>query len=328
MAADRPSVRRAVPTVFLLFAAPLIAEVLWGTTPVSAIGGLLIQIGLYGCGALLIREFTQRWGGGLPTVLLLGVGYAIVEEALVEPFWFTPHILDHPYGVAFGVFWTYAVWNIGYHALFSIAIPIVLTDLVFPAWRGRRLLHRTGTVVAGVVYALNAVVLGMLWYSTIQEQMFHVPARVQPGRQLPAVLVIVAVIWLARQVAPVRFWRADGRSLPRAAVAGLAAALGTGALFGVLWMAASADVLKPLPFLVPIAVALIAVALIIRAVRQCAPPTDRQVLAACTGALVVQVAAGFRFTGLTHPADIVGKAVLDLAALGLLLFLARRSPRR
>jgi hypothetical protein len=27
------------------------------------------------------------------------------------------------------VFWTYAAWNIGYHAVFSIAIPTLLTEL-------------------------------------------------------------------------------------------------------------------------------------------------------------------------------------------------------
>ncbi|MFI5691158.1 hypothetical protein ACIA58_04920 [Kribbella sp. NPDC051586] len=317
--------RRALPVVFLLLAAPLVAEVLWGTTRLSAIGGLLIQIGLYGCGALLIREVTVRWGGGLPTVLLLGAAYAIVEEALVEPFWFTPNILDHPYGVAFGVFWTYALWNIGYHALFSIAIPIVLTGLVFPAWRDHRLLHRPGTIVTAAVYVLNAAVLGMLWYSTIQEQMFHVPARVQPGRQLPAVVVIVALVWLARRAAPRRFCSTAGRRLH---ALGLWSVLATCALFGLLWMAASGDRMAQLPFVVPVAVALVATGVVIRTLGGWAAPTDRQMLAACTGALVVQMAAGFRFTGLTTTADIVGKAVLDVVALGLLVVLARRSPAR
>ena len=86
----------------------------------------------------------HRWGGGWPSILLLGAAYGAIEEGLLEPTWFTPQLQAHPYGVALGVFWTYAVFNIGYHAVFSIAIPILLTELIVPrlarqgpGWAGR-----------------------------------------------------------------------------------------------------------------------------------------------------------------------------------------------
>ena len=66
---------RAWPVAFLLLLAPLIAEVLWGTTTVSDSAGYLAQIGLYGGGAVLIREVSCRWGGGWPSILLLGAAY-------------------------------------------------------------------------------------------------------------------------------------------------------------------------------------------------------------------------------------------------------------
>ena len=135
---------RAWPVIFLLLLAPLIAEVLWGTTTVSEFPVYLIQIGLYGGGAVLIRELVHRWGGGWPSILLLGAAYGAIEEGLLEPNWFTPALQTHPYGVAGGVFWTYAVWNIGYHAVFSITIPIALTELAFPAWRDKSWLGRPG----------------------------------------------------------------------------------------------------------------------------------------------------------------------------------------
>ena len=91
---------RAWPVILLLLLAPLIAEVLWGTTTVTNPAAYLIQIGLYGGGAVLIREVVRRWGGGWPSILLLGAAYGAIEEGLLEPNWFTPALQTHPYGVA------------------------------------------------------------------------------------------------------------------------------------------------------------------------------------------------------------------------------------
>ena len=166
--------------MFLLLVAPLIAEVLFGTTTVTGIAAYVAQIGLYGGGAVLIREVTRRWGGGWPTILLLGAAYGVIEEGLLEPTWFTPQLQSHPYGVALGVFWTYAAFNIVYHAVFSIAIPILLTELVFPRWRDEPWLGRAGLAVTGAVYAVNAAAIGVLWWTVLQASVFHVPARAHP----------------------------------------------------------------------------------------------------------------------------------------------------
>jgi hypothetical protein len=143
----------------------------------------MIQIGLYGGGAILICEMVRRWGGGWPSILLLGAAYGAIEEGLLEPSWFTPALRTHPYGVALGVFWTYAAWNIGYHAVFSIAIPILLTELAFPAWRDKPWLGRTGMSVLGAVYAVNAAAIGLLWWTFVQPTVLHLSARVHPVQQ-------------------------------------------------------------------------------------------------------------------------------------------------
>jgi len=83
------------PVVFLLVAAPALTEVMTGTTTVSQSAGLLGQIGLYGCGAILIRETVVRWRGGWPSVILLGAAYGAIEEGLLEPSWFTPRLFPH-----------------------------------------------------------------------------------------------------------------------------------------------------------------------------------------------------------------------------------------
>ena len=315
---------RAWPVIFLLLLAPLIAEVLWGTTTVSEFPVYLIQIGLYGGGAVLIREVVRRWGGGWPSILLLGAAYGAIEEGLLEPNWFTPALQTHPYGVAAGVFWAYAVWNIGYHAVFSITIPILLTELAFPAWRGKSWLHRTGTSVAGAVYAVNAAVIGLLWWTYVQPTLLHVPARVHPVQQSATIALVIALIAVARLAARTHAATTGGPPPPAAGWLAGAAALGATAWFGLLLLSVSGNHLHWLPFPVPITAAAAGVALAAWALRRWSARTDLQVLAICTGALIVQMAVGFAVLGAAGPVNIIGKAILNIIAVCLLAWFALR----
>jgi len=319
---------RARPVLFLLFLAPLIAEVLWGTTTVTESAGYFAQVGLYGGGAVLVREVARRWGAGWISILLLGAAYGAIEEGLLEPTWFTPALQSHPYGVAFGVFWTYAAFNIGYHAVFSIAIPILLTELAFPAWRDKPWLGRAGLSVVGAVYAVNAAGIGLLWYTVLQRSVYHVPARVHPAQQAAAVALVIALIAAARLAAPAATFTLGGPPPPAAGRLAGAAALGAAAWFGLLLVSGSGNHLRWLPFPVPIAVAAAEVALAAWSLRRWSARTDLQVLAACSGALTVQMAAGFGVTGLAGPVNIIGKAILNVIAVCLLAWFARRLHRR
>jgi hypothetical protein len=315
---------RAWPVIFLLLLAPLIAEVLWGTTTVSEFPVYLIQIGLYGGGAVLIREVVHRWGGGWPSILLLGAAYGAIEEGLLEPNWFTPALQTHPYGVAAGVFWTYAVWNIGYHAVFSITIPIALTELTFPAWRDKPWLGRTGTSVTGAVYAVSAAGIGLLWWTFVQPTLLHVPARVHPIQQGATIALVIALIAAARLAARTRTSTTGGPPPPAAAWLAGAAAAGATAWFGLLLLSVSGNHLHWLPFPVPLTAAAAEVALAAWALRHWSARTDLQVLAVCTGALVVQMAAGFAVLGAAGPVNIIGKAILNIIAASLLAWFALR----
>jgi len=319
---------RGRPVVLLLLLAPLIAEVLWGTTTVTESAGYVAQIGLYGGAAVLIREVVRRWGGGWPSILLLGAAYGAIEEGLLEPTWFTPALQSHPYGVAFGVFWTYAAFNMGYHAVFSIAIPILLTELAFPAWRDRPWLGRAGLSVVGAVYAVNAAGIGLLWYTVLQQSTFHVPARMHPAQQGATVALIFALIAAARLAARARTFTPGGPPPPSAAELAGAAALGAGAWFGLLLLSGSGPHLRWLPFPVPIAIAVAEVALAAWSLRRWSARTDLQVLAVCFSALTVQMAAGFGVTGLDGLVNIVGKAILNVLAVGLLAWFWLRLRRR
>jgi len=318
---------RARPVVLLLFLSPLVAEVLWGTTTITESAAYFAQIGLYGGGAVLIREVVCRWGGGWPSILLLGAAYGAVEEGLLEPTWFTPALQSHPYGVALGVFWTYAAFNIGYHAVFSIAIPILLTELAFPAWRDRPWLGRAGLGVVGAVYAVNAAGIGLLWYTVLQQSAFHITARVHPAQQGAAVALIIALIAAARLAAPARAFTPAGPPPPSAARLAGAAVAAAGAWFGLLALSGLGNHLRWLPFPVPIAIAAAEIALAAWSLRRWSARSDLQVLAVCSGALTVQMAAGFGVTGLAGPVKIIGKAILNVLAACLLAWFAVRLHR-
>ena len=84
----RRSLRLALG-LFLL--APLIGEFLLGNLPITWLGSLLVLAPLYGGGALLIREMARRFGLGWPSIILLGLAYAVIEEAFVTESLFNPH---------------------------------------------------------------------------------------------------------------------------------------------------------------------------------------------------------------------------------------------
>ena len=137
------------------------AEFLTGSTliqtAVSFPPGFAILVGMYGGGALLIREVALRWGKRWGAVLLLGGAYAVGEEGfgaktLVDPI--GSNIGNQLYTHFAGVNWIPLAALTVFHAAFSIAVPLVLVELVFPESKGRALLGRKGMVVTALVYVL------------------------------------------------------------------------------------------------------------------------------------------------------------------------------
>ncbi|MEZ0070807.1 hypothetical protein [Planotetraspora sp. GP83] len=181
--------RRAA--LLLAVITPVIAELTLGNPPLSQIWLMLLWIPIYGAGTVLIRELVRRRRGGWPSILLLGLAYGIVEEGLVLQALSSPTM----YGVAgwaprfLGLNSAYAELNLPYHAVFSVALPILLADLAFPSLRDRPYLKRTGVVVAGVVFVLG----GLLLRGTVATS-------IDPGYQAPVAVLagcVAAVALLA-----------------------------------------------------------------------------------------------------------------------------------
>lgn len=156
------------PAIFLFFLSPFIAELLSGSAPpvrfFSPAWFFSIVI-LYGSGAILVRELVKRWNKGLPSLLFLGMAYGIIEEGLALKTFFDPNwpligILGS-YGRALGINWVWAIELTVGHAIISIAIPIVLTELLFPdersnTWVDDQTLNLLAFVFAGEVAISSA----------------------------------------------------------------------------------------------------------------------------------------------------------------------------
>jgi hypothetical protein len=150
--------------------ASTLAEVLTGSTPLPTIIlypiGFVFNIGLYGGGALLIREASVRWRNRWGAVLLLGGAYAVGEEGFAAKTMINPDspiIGNQAYSHWLGINWVPMAALTVFHAAFSIAVPILLIELIYPETKGRRLLGYPGLAVTVVVYAADVFLLS-LWF--------------------------------------------------------------------------------------------------------------------------------------------------------------------
>ena len=191
--------------VALLFLAAFTAEMLSGSTPVlvfftnpvSFVGNIL----LYGLGALLIRDLAARRRMGWAGILCLGAAYGIFEEGLVINTWANPWAVPVctivsgvqtglcDYSRLAGINLLWALELTSFHAIVSIAIPILLVKLAFPQRFNHPWLGRTAVVLC-VLGELLALAGGLLINFAAFRQ------HEQPGPYLLPYLLEIALMGL------------------------------------------------------------------------------------------------------------------------------------
>jgi hypothetical protein len=174
----------------LLVLSPALGELLSGSSPPLQFFNpvlFFLLVCLYGCGALLVREIVVRRQLNAAGVLLLGAAYAVLEEGLLcksffNPFWTDTGFLSI-YGRAWGVNW---VWTLGltvYHMTVSIAVPIFLTEALFPSQAAVPWLRRRGWISAGTALAV-VTVLGFLFFDNRQFHLIEIKDPIGLARRL------------------------------------------------------------------------------------------------------------------------------------------------
>lgn len=325
--------RRYLPVFALFVLSPLIAEVLFGATPLSRLGSLLVTAPLYGGGAVLIRELARRAqgasGGGWGRIALLGAAYAIVEEGLALQSMFNPTLFNASLigGRAWSVNWLWSEWTIGYHIVWSICIPILLAEVLFPARRAEPWLGRGGVSVASVIYLFGAVGLGVITWRFVTPN-FRTPLTLLSGAVVVLIaLVALALTWptaLSRPVSSVAT-----RHAPSPWVVGAVALLMAAAWFWLLYLphGLRQGFFVLLPMVLDLLLAAGGVALL-RYWSTGRGWRDVHRLALVFGALPITMAWGFFLVTAGNPVDQLGQGGASVVALVLLALLIWQVQRR
>ncbi|MFJ1758778.1 hypothetical protein ACIOD2_00590 [Amycolatopsis sp. NPDC088138] len=315
---------------FLVFAAPLIAEVALGSTPPAMAWLVVLWVPVYGAGVLLIRELVVRTGRGWPSLVVLGIAYEILEDGVGLQALTSPKLYDAAHwGVRFlGLNLTYWQANALYHVVFSVLIPITLANLVFPAHRNRPyVVHRRRLYLIALAFAAGVALVRFL----------VVPSQ-DPGYQTPTGYLIgyaVAVVVLG--VVALRLVPRRGENRP--ATSARVPSIGTlYAGTGVLTVVAFALVFRMLGaaqpafahglwVLVPMVVELLLLATVTRMLvrfGRSAEWTGRHVLAVCGGALAGHTLAGMLIFGRGDLGTYLGLAVVLVVTVLLVARLDHR----
>jgi hypothetical protein len=148
---------RIAPAVGLFVLSPFVAEFLLGNISVSDLAAVLFVAPMYGGGALLVREVTRRSGRGWPTMLVLALVYAIVEEGLVTQTLFNPSYFDLDLlsatripGIGLSAGWTLFVLTL--HVVWSVSVPIGMVEAFVPGRSTQPWLGKLGLTVAAVLF--------------------------------------------------------------------------------------------------------------------------------------------------------------------------------
>ena len=183
---------------------------------------------MYGGGAVLIRDLARRAGRGWPTMLMLGLAYALIEEGLITQSLFNHdylkmqmHLLDHAYIPALGIggWWTMLMLNL--HVFWSMGVSIALVEAMYPAEADAPWLGRFGDAVVEAIFVLGSVANFAIGFKQNHFVASHA--------QLISVCVLCIAVGAAAFLIPARTRSVASGTAPNVWVTGVVAlALGLG----------------------------------------------------------------------------------------------------
>jgi len=192
---------RYAPAVGLFFLAPLVGEYLLGSLAVTDLLGMVSVAPLYGGGAILIRETARRLRLGWPSILLMALSYAIVEEGLILHTLVNRDalglgLLEYGYISAVGTSAWWTIYVLTIHTVWSIAVPIALVEALTTRNRLDPWLRWPSTVVVALVFLAGCA----LTFGYIQgEYPYRLSAPQWTGMLVAIVALLGAAVWLGRR---------------------------------------------------------------------------------------------------------------------------------
>jgi hypothetical protein len=324
--------RRPIWTLLIL--APVISEVLSGSTRLSVLFVLIPEVMTWGCGALLCRELIRRWRGSAISLLLLGLALAVAEEFIIQQTSLAP--LPFPganaaYGRHFGVNWIYFLFMLGFESVWVVLVPVQVTELCFPQHRSQPWLRKRGLIATCLVFLIGC---RMAWYGWTQQALkrmgvppYH-PTLATISVGFASISMLVLFAYLLRTEG--HTGRITSRSAANLWLIGILAFV-----FAAAWWTLMVLVFSPHPPL-PASIAFAAgtlwgilAFLVLLSLSSGTGWTDLHRWAAAFGATLACMLPGYlSLSGWTLP-DLVFKIVVNVVALvGFLMLAARIRNRR
>jgi len=323
-----PTTRFRGPIWTLLVLAPVIAEVLSGSTRISFIFVLIPEIMVWGGGALLSRELVRRWSAGAVSLLLLGFALSIAEEFIIQQTSLAP--LPFPganasYGRLWGVNWVYFLFMLAYESVWVVLVPVQVTELLFPARRDQPWLRRRGIIATCIAFVVGSF---MAWYGWTQQARPRLgaapyqPPIIAIAIGLAAIALLIVVAYLFRTLG--HPGRATTQRPPNPWLIGtIALILSTG------WWYLMTFIFGPFPshaawfpLAAGVAWSLVAFTLV-HHWSAAGEWNDRHRCALSFGAILSCMLPSYVTTAGWLPMDLVGKIILNVLALVGLILLAR-----
>ena len=190
---------RRLPAVLSLFIlSPLIAEYLLGSMPMSMIAILPVMAAMYGSGAVLIREVVRRTGRGWPSMILLAIAYGLIEEGFVTQSLFNPNylhlrLLDYGYVPWLGTGLPWLIYVVSIHVVWSLSVPIGLSEVLFRNKRDQPWLGPVGMGVFGLLFMIGATLIATFTYKSLP--FMAGPAQFAVTGAAVVLLIVCALLW-------------------------------------------------------------------------------------------------------------------------------------
>lgn len=192
------AMKRLAAVLVLALLSPLIAEYLSGSLSFAVISALPVLILMYGGGAVLIRELARRAGRGWPTIIALALAYGVIEEGLGDQSLFNPHfrglhLLTDGFIPALGIGVPWTIYVLGIHVVWSIAVPVALTESLFPNLRLKPWLGYVGLAIVALLY-MAGVGLVLNYTAAHEHFMASMPQLVGSGVVTVALIIFAFLL--------------------------------------------------------------------------------------------------------------------------------------